>query len=108
MFIGERSCVLLVVFTQILSGGSLCGKPCVVAIIEILLCEGGDIEQWLEPRNISLCLRLIHYLLTLSPIYLALFYIVHIILICLVLFVCLTCVEPRELYIAPQLLFRGI
>ena len=27
-------------------------------------------------------------------------------LICLVLFVCLTCVEPRELYIAPQLLFK--
>ena len=28
--------------------------------------------------------------------------------ICLVLFVYLICVEPRELYIAPQLLFRGI
>jgi len=24
------------------------------------------------------------------------------------LFVCHTCVEPRELHIAPQLLFRGI
>ena len=39
---------------------------------------------------------------------LALFHIVHIILICLVLFVCHTCVQPRELQIAPQLLFRGI
>ena len=27
-------------------------------IVEILLCEGGDVEQWLELRNISLCLRL--------------------------------------------------
>ena len=26
----------------------LCGH-----IVEILLCEGGDVEQWLEPRNIS-------------------------------------------------------
>jgi len=31
-------------------------------IVKILLCEGGDVEQWLEPRNISWCLRLIHYL----------------------------------------------
>ena len=35
----------------------LCGR-----IVKILLCEGGDVEQWLEPRNISWCLRLIHYL----------------------------------------------
>jgi len=83
---------------------------CMDDIVKIILCEGGDVEQWLEPRNISLCLRLIDYFLTLSLslIYLALFHIVHIILVCLVLFVCLTCVEPRELYIAPQLLFRGI
>ena len=27
-------------------------------IVEILLCEGGDVEQWLEPQNMSLCLRL--------------------------------------------------
>ena len=25
---------------------------------ESFLCEGGDVEQWLEPQNISLCLRL--------------------------------------------------
>jgi len=31
-------------------------------IVEILLCEGGDVEQWLEPRNISCYLWLIHYL----------------------------------------------
>ena len=52
----------------------LCGH-----IVEIFLCEGGDVEQWLEPRNISLCLRLIYFLSTLSLLYLALLYIVHII-----------------------------
>ena len=62
MFVGERSCVLLVCITQILSGGSLCGKSCVDDIEEILLCEGEDVKQWFEPRNISWCLRLIHYL----------------------------------------------
>ena len=45
VFVGERSCVLLVVFTQILSGGSLCGKSCVDDIVKILLCEGEDVEQ---------------------------------------------------------------
>ena len=44
VFVRERSCVLLVVFAQILSGGSLCGKSCVDDIVEILLCEGGDVE----------------------------------------------------------------
>ena len=43
-------------------------------IVKILLCEGGDVEQWLEPRNISWCLRLI-LSLTLS---LSLLYVVHI------------------------------
>ena len=36
---------------------SLCGRS-LVDIVEIFLCEGGDVEQWLESRNISLCLRL--------------------------------------------------
>ena len=82
----------------------LCGR-----IVKILLCEGRDVEQWLEPRNISWCLRLIHYLYTLSLLYLTLFHIVHIISYMLgIVCVCLTCVKLRELYIAPQLLFRGI
>ena len=38
-----------------------------VDIVEIFLCEGGDVEQWLEPRNISLYLCLI-YSLSLSHI----------------------------------------
>ena len=33
-----------VLFAQILSGGSLCGKFCVGDIVEILLCEGEDVE----------------------------------------------------------------
>ena len=33
-----------IVFTQILSGGSLCGKSCVNESVEILLCEGGDVK----------------------------------------------------------------
>ena len=45
-----------VVFAQILSGGFLCEKSCVDDIVKILLCEGGDVEQWLEPWNISWCL----------------------------------------------------
>ena len=44
---------------------SLCGRS-LVDIVEILLCEGGDVEQWLEPRNISLRLYLIFYLSTLN------------------------------------------
>ena len=32
-------------------GGSLCGKSYVDDIVKILLYEGGNVEQWLEPRN---------------------------------------------------------
>ena len=56
---------------------SLCGRSCVYIVV-ILLCEGGDVEQWLEPRNIYCCLNLIHYLSTLSILYLAWLYIAHI------------------------------
>ena len=44
VFVGGRSCVLLLCITQILSGGSLCEKSCVDDIVEILLCKGGDVE----------------------------------------------------------------
>ena len=40
----ERSCVLPVCITQILSGSFLCGKSCVDELVEILLCESGDVE----------------------------------------------------------------
>ena len=45
-----------------------CQQSC-VDIVEILMCEDKDVEQWFEPRNMSCCLRLIHYLLTLSLLY---------------------------------------
>ena len=44
VFVGERSCVLQGCITQILSGGSLCGKSCMDDIVEILLCEGENVE----------------------------------------------------------------
>ena len=63
LYLLERGVVYSkIVLPKILSGGSLCGKSCVGDIVKILLCEGGDVEQWFEPRNISLCLRLIYYL----------------------------------------------
>ena len=41
----ERSCVLpVIVLPQILNGGSLCGSPVWTSGLEILLCEGGDVE----------------------------------------------------------------
>ena len=41
----ERSCVLpVIVLPQILSGDSLCGSPLWTELVEILLCEGGDVE----------------------------------------------------------------
>ena len=73
----ERGVVYSKCWVVIPQWRSLCGGSC-VDIVKILLCEGGDVEQWLEPQNKSLCLRLIHYLSTLSLLYLALVYIVHI------------------------------
>ena len=110
VFVGERSCVLLVCITQILSGGSLCGKSCVDDIVKILLCEGGDVELGARTSKHILVFAFDPLSLTFS---LSLSYIVHCIIlsisfVCLVLIVCHTCVELRELYIAPQLLFRGI
>ena len=59
-------------------------------IVKILLCGGGDVEQWLEPQNISLCLRL-DFLFNSLSLYLALPYIVHIIymlgIVCVLTFV---------------------
>ena len=68
--VGERSCVLPIVFAQILSGGSLCGKSCVDELVEILLCEGGDVE---------LCARTSKHILVfaIDPLSLTLSYFVH-------------------------------
>ena len=85
------------------SNQSLCGKSR-VDVVKILLCEGGDVEQWLEPQNIYLCLRLIHYLSSLSLFLscITLYCSYH---ICAWYWLCThTCVEPREHLVAPQLL----
>ena len=37
-------CTHVLYLPKILSGGSLCGKSCVDELVEILLCEGGDVE----------------------------------------------------------------
>jgi len=81
------SCVEVIVFERgvvyskcsvvISQWRSLCGRSC-VDIVKILLCEGWNVEQWLEPRNISCCLCLIYYILTLSLLYLVLLYIAYI------------------------------
>ena len=47
---------------------SLCGRS-LVDIVKILLCEGGDVEQWLEPRNIFLRLHLDLSISQLSTLY---------------------------------------
>ena len=65
-----------VVFAQILSGGSLCGKSCVDVIGEILLCEGGDVELGARTSKHILVFAFDPLSLTLSLIYLPLIHIV--------------------------------
>ena len=83
-----RGCVVIergVVYSQllycpkILSGGSLCGKSCVEELVEILLCEGGDVELGARTSkhisvfafdplsltlSLTLCLALIHIVIS--------------------------------------------
>ena len=71
-----------VVFAQILSGGSLCGKSCVDELVEILLCEGGDIELCARTSKHIFVFTFDLLSLTLSlslSLILCLFHIVHII-----------------------------
>ena len=87
------------------------------AIVEILLCKDGDVELGartskhifvfaFDPLSLTLSLSLSLFLI----LCLASFHIVNIIYMLGIdcVCVCHTCVKPRELYIAPQLLFRGI
>ena len=64
-------------FTQILSGGSLCGKSCVDAIVEILLCGGGDVELGARTSKHILLFAFDPLSLTLSLLHCALIHIVH-------------------------------
>ena len=40
----EELCTPKLCLPKILSGGFLCGKSCVDELVEILLCEGGDVD----------------------------------------------------------------
>ena len=71
LYLLERGVVYSqVVFAQILSGGSLCGKSCVDELVEILQCEGGDVE---------LCARTSKHIsvFAFDPLSLTLSYFVH-------------------------------
>ena len=59
-----------VVFAQILNRGSLFGKSFVDAIVEILLCEGGDVELGARTSKHI-------FVFAFDPLYLTLSYIVH-------------------------------
>ena len=76
-------------------------------LVEILLCEGGNVELGARTsKHISvfafdpLSLNSLSLILCIAS-----YCSYH---ICLGLIVCHTCVKPGELYIAPQLLFGGI
>ena len=75
-------------------------------IVEILLCEGVDIKQWLEPRNISWCLRLIYYLSTLSLFISCIVITCSYSYTCLILFMCPHLCSTKRALIAPQLLVQ--
>ena len=105
VFVFERGVVYSRCWVVISRWRSLCGRSC-VDIVESLLCEGGDVEQWLEPRNISLCFLLILFLLILYSLYLALL-ILHS-YTCLILFVCPHLYLIKRAIEAPQLLIWEI
>ena len=76
------------------------------ALVEILLHEGGDVELGARTSKHIFMFAFDPLSLNLSLLYCALHHIVHFIYM-LGLIVCHTCVKPRELHIASQLLFRG-
>ena len=87
-----------VVFAQILSGGSLCGKSCVDDIVEIFLCEGGDVELGARTsKHISLFAIDPLSLNSFSLIHCALHHIIHILYACVCL--CAILVLNQESFI---------
>ena len=95
LYLVERGvCVLPVVFTQILSGGCLCGKSCVDELVENFLCEGGDVKLCDRTSKQISVFAFDPLSLTLSLLYCALHHfilLIHILYAWLVC-VCLTCV----------------
>ena len=79
----------------------LCGR-----VSKIFLCEGGDVELGARISKYILVFAFDPLSLTLSLILCIASYCSYHIYAC-VDCVCFTCVKPRELHIAPQLLFRG-
>ena len=80
---------------------------CVDAIVEILLCEGGDVELGARTSKHIFVFAFDPLSLTLSlTLCLALIHITHIILICLVVFVCVPhlCLTTRASYSASTLI----
>jgi len=71
-----------------------------VDIVKKILCEDGDVEQWLEARNISSCLHLDLFSQLSSLLYLTLYYIIHIHIHARFSLCAHTCVQPREHLIA--------
>ena len=96
---------------QILSGGSLCGKFCVDELVEILLCEGGDVELCARTSKHILVFAIDPLSLTLSLSYILCLALIHIFisLICLVVFVCVPhlCLTTRASYSTSTLIQRN-
>ena len=85
------------------------GKSCVDEIVEILLCEGGDVEQWLEPRNKFLVFAFDPLSLTLSLSLSLLCALIHIDIsyTCLCVYVPHLCLTTRASYSASTLILRN-
>ena len=88
----EELCTPKLYLPKILSGGSLCGKLCVNELVEILLCEGGDVEMGartskhifvfvFDPLSLTLSLSLSYFVPFIDSY-------CSFIFICLVLIVC--------------------
>ena len=89
---------------KILSGGSLCGKSCVDAIVKILLGEGRDVELSARTSKHILVFAFDPLSLTLSLSYCVLHHIVHIIYM-LGLIVCpYLCLTKRASYSTSSLI----
>ena len=71
------------------------GSPMWTRLVEILLCEGGDVELFARTSKHIRVFAIDPLSLTLSFVFCIASYCSY--LIRLILFVCHTCVEPREL-----------
>jgi len=95
---------------KILSGGSLCEKSCVNKLVEILLCEGMDVELDARTSKHILVFAFDPLSLTLSLLYCALHHsYCSSLLICLVVFVCVPhlCLTMRASYSTSTLIQRN-